>query len=138
MARRETNVILCKCVYTRSARDNLFGIRIEKIQGDWMRTWTFKIDEDKARNEGFDKENISGSFGPTDKYPGCPYCGSLGIAQCGGCGTISCIDPNREEKLGHVDFYDNQVVIIRNCPNCGEEAEYVLATGDFDMKGGGY
>lgn len=129
MARRETNVILCKCVYTRSARDNLFGIRIEKIQGDWMRTWAFKIDEDKAHNEGFDKENISGTFDDTWEYPGCPYCGTLGFSQCD-CGKMFCYDRLKDPPIGDsVDL---------TCPWCGETGTYYFGATNFDMKGGGY
>lgn len=134
MARRETNVILCKCVYTRSARDNLFGIRIEKIQGDWMRTWAFKIGEDKARNEGFDKENITGSFVSTPEYPGCPHCGAESFSICD-CGKMFCYDPNKEQH--NTEIINGNAFIHRVCPWCGEDGYYSY-TNSFDMKGGGY
>ena len=49
---------------------------IEKRENDWVRTWAFKIKEETAQKEGFDKTNFSGSFYTDEEYPGCPYCGA--------------------------------------------------------------
>ena len=38
--KKEASVILAKC-----AQDKLYGIRIEKRDNDWVRTWAFKLKE---------------------------------------------------------------------------------------------
>ena len=48
--KKEASVILAKC-----AQDKLYGIRIEKRDNDWVRTWAFKLKEETAEKEGFDK-----------------------------------------------------------------------------------
>jgi hypothetical protein len=73
----------------------------------------FKIDEDKARREGFDKEPVSGTLNLTSEYPGCPYCGTANIAQCG-CGKLFCFP--RENRAAEV--------ITAMCPWCGQTGEY--------------
>ena len=55
--KKEASVILAKC-----AQDKLYGIRIEKRDNDWVRTWAFKLKEETAEKEGFDKINFTGSF----------------------------------------------------------------------------
>ena len=67
--KKEASVILAKC-----AQDKLYGIRIEKRDNDWVRTWAFKLKEETAEKEGFDKINFTGSFYTDEEYPGCPYC----------------------------------------------------------------
>ena len=49
-------VILAKCPYARSKSENLFGMRVQNIGGDWKRTWAFKIDAERAHHEGYGKE----------------------------------------------------------------------------------
>ena len=83
----EANVILSKC----SKHKGMFGIRIEKREGDWVRTWAFKIDERKAKNEGFDKTPITGSLVADSNYPGCPHCGVVAFVCCGSCSKMSCL-----------------------------------------------
>ena len=56
--KKEASVILAKC----SQGQKLYGIRIEKREGDWIRTWAFPLKEEMAEKEGFDKVNFSGSF----------------------------------------------------------------------------
>ena len=73
--KKEASVILAKC-----AQDKLYGIRIEKRDNDWVRTWAFKLKEETAEKEGFDKINFTGSFYTDEEYPGCPYCGANGTA----------------------------------------------------------
>ena len=46
--KKEASVILAKC-----AQDKLYGIRIEKRDNDWVRTWAFKLKEETAEKEGF-------------------------------------------------------------------------------------
>ena len=38
--KKEASVILAKC-----AQDKLYGIRIEKRDNDWVRTWSLKLKE---------------------------------------------------------------------------------------------
>ena len=45
--KKEASVILAKC-----AQDKLYGIRIEKRDNDWVRTWAFKLKEETAEKEG--------------------------------------------------------------------------------------
>ncbi|WP_288303566.1 hypothetical protein [uncultured Treponema sp.] len=72
----QAKVILGRCPYAPSKSENLFGMRIQKMGSDWVRTWAFKIDSERAHNEGYDRETTQGSFVPASEYPGCPYCGS--------------------------------------------------------------
>ena len=85
----QAKVILARCPYEMRKSENVFGMRIQKYGSDWKRTWAFKIDFEKAHHEGYDREITSGSFIPEANYPGCPYCGSMNIAQCS-CGKSFC------------------------------------------------
>ena len=87
----EASVILAKC----SVHNRTFGIRIEKRNNDWFRTWAFEIDDAKAKREGFDRNTITGSFATDPDYPGCPYCKKHGFVRCN-CGKISCYDSANE------------------------------------------
>ncbi|MDR2495173.1 MAG: hypothetical protein LBD24_08125 [Spirochaetaceae bacterium] len=115
----EAQVILCKC-----AKQHTFGIRVEKRGGDWYRTWAFKIDEKRAKREGFDRLNIQGSMNIDEAYPGCPYCGSKGFFQCE-CGKINCFKENEA---------DNQWDVT--CNWCGRRLTVQVASS-FNMKAGG-
>ena len=75
----EAKVILMKCPETKK----VYGVRIEKYEGDWYRTWAFPLDSRKAAHEGYDREKITGNLYPADEYPGkkvvqCPWCGTRG------------------------------------------------------------
>jgi len=111
-------VVLARC--TKSKK--LYGMRVEKRGNDWVRTWAFPIDEQKAKHEGFEANKVSGSMNAVDDYPGCPYCGQSGFVQCGGCDKISCWS-NESNKF--------------TCPWCGNSGE-VQKAENFNVKGGGY
>jgi hypothetical protein len=64
-------------------------MRVEKRGSDWVRTWAFKIDEARAKHEGYDTVRINGSLDAAEGYPGCPYCGEAGFALCH-CGKMNC------------------------------------------------
>jgi len=113
----EAMVILQKC----SIKNHLTGIRVEKRDGDWYRTWAFKIDEKKAKNEGFDKNSIKGSFHADPKYPGCPYCEAISFYQCF-CGKLNCY-------AGHEKSI--------TCRWCGKTGICVEQT-NFNIKSGGF
>jgi hypothetical protein len=115
-------VIMSKCSKTKQA----FGIRIEERGHDWVRTWAFKIDERKAKREGFEANTVSGSMNADSGYPGCPFCGSQGFIQCG-CGKTGCDGGVvKREKSAEV-----------TCPWCGNSGKLVTAES-FDVSGGGY
>ncbi|MCM1222240.1 MAG: hypothetical protein NC548_48005 [Lachnospiraceae bacterium] len=80
------NIILAKC----SSDNELYGMRVEERNGDWFRTWAFKIKEEMARREGFDRAVLSGNFYADEDYPGCPYCGGSDFTVCGACKKITC------------------------------------------------
>ena len=110
-------VVLGKCPKTKK----LYGMRVEQRGKDWVRTWAFPIDEQKAKHEGFDANKVTGSMNAVDNYPGCPHCGSMGFVQCS-CGKISCWS-NVESKF--------------TCPWCGQSGEVHVAD-KFDVSGGGF
>ena len=91
MNRRETNlpnvvVVSAKCGKNRKT----MGIRYEEMQpSNWVCTWSFKIDEDKARREGYEKSVVKGSFSHGDSFPGCAHCNSQSFVKCD-CGSLSC------------------------------------------------
>lgn len=115
--KKEASVILAKC-------DNkqLYGIRIEKRAGDWMRTWAFPLSEENAEKEGFDKSSFTGYFLTDEEYPGCPYCGARKCFVCGNCGKISC--------------YDGSDKVV--CNWCGQSMKTSREAGTMDVTGGGF
>ena len=130
------SVILAKCEDGRT-----FGIRVEKRENDWVRTWAFPIDEGKAKREGFDKNTVNGSLQATSGYPGCPYCGTFEFVQCG-CGKISCYHESRtersvERKPDKKSGNKHDRVSFR-CPWCGRVAKEIETVESFHVKSGGY
>lgn len=122
----QAKVILGRCPYAPSKSDNLFGMRIQKMGSDWVRTWAFKIDSERAHNEGYDRETIQGSFVPASEYPGCPYCGSDNLALCT-CGKTFCFkQPEFQTKT-----------IRLTCPWCGQVGMYNAAE-TLQVQGGGF
>lgn len=115
--KKEASVILAKC-----AQDKLYGIRIEKRDNDWVRTWAFKLKEETAEKEGFDKINFTGSFYTDEEYPGCPYCGAKKCFVCGNCGKVSC--------------YDGSDKVV--CNWCGSDGTAADDDGKLDVSGGGF
>jgi predicted RNA-binding Zn-ribbon protein involved in translation (DUF1610 family) len=116
---KEANVVLAKCI----KQNRPFGIRVEKRGDDWIRTWAFKVDETKAKNEGFDKTQISGSFISDSEYPGCPHCGADTFVRCSTCGKISCL------KFGSPSAH---------CHWCGTQMDNITTADSFDVTSGGF
>lgn len=112
----EANVILGKC-YNKE----LYGMRVQKIDGDWMRTWAFPIKAGAAQDEGFDNVKISGSFFSTKEYPGCPYCEQDDFIVCGACKKISC-------------YHGEEISVCQWCGN----SSAVSSSDSLDVSGGGY
>ena len=120
----QAKIVLCKCPNSK----DLYGIRIQKQNNDWHRTWAFKITEDKAKKEGYENSKITGSMLPTPEYPGCPYrCGSTDIAQCS-CGKLFCW--RSETNTG--SFTVGSAV----CPWCMQKAEYHIVNS-IEVEGRG-
>lgn len=111
----EANVIICKC-----RNGNMFGWRVEKRGGDWVRTWAFPISPESARREGYDAVSINGSFDAVDDYPGCPYCGGGGFFVCS-CGKINCWNGQTNAT----------------CTWCGKNCSIRVAE-NFNLTGGGH
>ena len=109
----EASVITAKC----KESGKTYGIRVEKIDGDWIRTWAFPINENEAKREGYDKNVIKGSLRCQSGYSGCPYCGTSGIYQCG-CSRITCYDGENRIK----------------CPWCGTTGD-AQAAGELSIYG---
>ena len=85
----EANVLLFRCPNAKRS----YGVRVQKMRdGDWYRTWAFKLSEKTARREGYDRSVIRGNLYATEEYPGCPYCGAKVFVMCGSCNKISCWD----------------------------------------------
>lgn len=116
--KKEASVILAKC-----SSKKLYGIRIEKRDGDWVRTWAFPISEDNAQKEGFDQTSFTGNFYTDEEYPGCPWCGSKKCFVCGKCGKVSCYDGKSREVV---------------CSWCGTSMKTSVDSGTMDVTGGGF
>ena len=83
----DAKIILGKCAQC----GDVFGMRVEYQNNDWVRTWAFKISQHAAMSEGYDNTQIVGSFIRTKDYPGCPYCGNMEFVRCQ-CGKNTCTD----------------------------------------------
>lgn len=114
----EAAVIMQMC--SRNKRP--FGVRTQKMEdGDWWRTWSFIIDEKRAKSEGYDVIRLQGNLYATEEYKGCPYCGSFNFLQCRKCQRISCW--NKETQM--------------NCPWCANDMNnIVVSTEKFGVFGG--
>jgi hypothetical protein len=114
------SVILARCAKTKK----LYGMRAEQRGNDWVRTWAFPIDEQKAKREGFTDNKISGSLQEVDDYPGCPYCGAMEsfIDNSPHCGKMSCWSGETKKHT---------------CPWCGQTYG-VQRIDKVDVSGGGY
>ena len=124
------SVMLVKC------RDSsrTYGIRVEQRGNDWVSTWAFPIDESKAKREGFDKTKITGAFRPDPDYPGCPYCGTSELMQCG-CGKMICYkEAGSTEGKGERKTADGGF----KCPWCGVLIGEIKIVESFTVKSGGF
>ncbi len=115
--RVKANVILARC----DENKKLYGIRIQEKNGDWIRTWAFPIKEEIARQEGFDKVEINGSFAHTEDFPGCPYCHTKQFFVCGKCRKINC-------------WHGQPTTTCQWCGNTGQ----TKVAEKLDVRGGGY
>lgn len=114
----EAAIILARC----TKRKQIYGMRTQKMSdGDWWRTWAFSLDENRARNEGYDVTKVQGNLYHTEEYPGCPYCRTTSFVQCNICSKLSCW--NNEARM--------------NCLWCGNDMDNIVtATEKFNVSGG--
>lgn len=85
-------IVMSRC----TRRGGGFGIRFEQLAaGRWAADWAFAIDEAQAGREGYDRNEISGTFEFDAKYPGCPHCEASSIYRCGNCTRVACWDGDR-------------------------------------------
>lgn len=112
----EATVILATCNTTKKK----FGIRAEKMQNMWVFTWSFKLSDKAAKNEGFDKTSVSGAIGISEEYPGCPHCEAMSFYQCGNCNNIIC--------------YNNEDMKV-TCPVCGAQGELTVGESFDEITG---
>lgn len=103
-----------------SRSKQLFGITVDELcRGQYTFVWSFKLNEKRAQNEGFDKHSVKGGISFENDFPGCPYCGAKNFVFCGKCGSISC--------------YHGEGTTT--CLKCGYTSR-VETTESFDIKGG--
>lgn len=115
----EATVIMAKCKVSKEG----FGIRAQKQGSSWLFTWAFKLSGKSAKNEGYDKANISGAINIVSEYPGCPHCGATGFYQCGRCKKIVCYLGEEDEAT---------------CPHCGNTAGFKGGGNFKDIAGGAF
>lgn len=87
LKKMEAHIVLSRCL---KCTKKLYGIRMEKQGELWKMTWSFPIDEKKAKSEGYDRTTLSGVFTPTSDYNGCPYCKAKTFLSCPKCTKVTC------------------------------------------------
>ena len=99
----------------------VYGIRLELREKAWFKTWAFPMKPDTAEREGFQSKTDLSNMSADAVFPGCPYCQSKTLVQCGDCGKIYCYKGEREST----------------CPWCGKTG--TISDGGWDsVAGGGY
>jgi RNA polymerase subunit RPABC4/transcription elongation factor Spt4 len=98
-----------------------FGITVDPRDGKYAFCWSFKINPDQAKREGYDKTHVHGAVVYDKDFNGCPYCGAREFFVCGRCGKIVCY--HGQEKV--------------TCPNCGLSST-VSESEAVDLNGGGF
>lgn len=89
---KDVVIVLCKCQQFHKT----FGIRTERLKNDhWKFTWAFPVSAIAAKREGYDRITIKGSLEYDLEYPGCPYCGTMGLVICN-CSRLNCHIMNAE------------------------------------------
>lgn len=118
---KEARVVIYQC----NNSGKKFGVRVEKQNGDWIRTWAFPVTPDMVAREKYeDQSPLSGKFFATTDFPGCPYCGAKGFFQCG-CGEMSCLET------------DNKLEVV-TCTWCNSKGRLRVAESDFDVSGSAF
>lgn len=90
-SKKIAQVLLCRC----SKNQQLFGITMEKRTADeWEMMYSYPIEEQRAKFEGFDKNTIKADIYLSPCFKGCPFCQNMSFFQCGICDKINCDDKN--------------------------------------------
>jgi len=101
--------------------EKLYGIRLERRGDTWYKTWAFPMKPSTAEKEDFQAEMDLSNMDTDPTFPGCPYCHSAALIQCGDCGKIYCYEGETEST----------------CPWCGNVG--TVQEGGWDsVSGGGY
>ena len=106
--KRIATVICAKCGKTKQ----MYGLRTEKTNGHWYFTWTFPLNADVAKREGYSDTVINET--PSNRH-------SKDMIYCSNCNKINCY--NGEERF--------------TCGWCGQTGT-VTNTGWGSLSGGGY
>jgi hypothetical protein len=82
-------IVASRCCHSRE----MFGMRFEQQSHDlWVVDWAFQLPEKAAKKEGYDQNDIKGTFSIDGEYPGCPYCHNMSFIYCVQCSKVSCYD----------------------------------------------
>ena len=116
---RDAFVVMAQCNKTKQC----IGVTFNPINSRLYRImWSFKIKEDTARKEKYDKKSVNGNIDVDVDFQGCPYCGAKQFYFCGKCGKMVCYDGVSE---------------IATCPNCNNQSTLQVAD-NFHIEGGGF
>lgn len=114
------NVVIAVARCSRTKQ--LFGMRFEEtFPRHWTGDWAFSIDASSASKEGYDTNEIAGSFSFAESYPGCPACEATSMFQCS-CNKIACWKPR-------------PLPCVETCPWCGTPG--TLSGSMSSLKAGG-
>lgn len=115
---KEAFAIMAMCEETKKQ----FGITVDpRGNNTYAFCWGFKIKDDQAKREGYDKTRVRGLVMYENDFNGCPHCGSKHFYICNRCGKVCCY--HGEEYM--------------TCPNCGASAT-VAPAEEVDLSGGGF
>jgi predicted RNA-binding Zn-ribbon protein involved in translation (DUF1610 family) len=115
-------VVIARCSKSKES----FGIRIEQRGKDWVYTWAFPIDEQKAAREGYSALSTTTLSEEGSDYPGCPHCGDKELSLCS-CRKIAC-GGGLKKHGKHMEI---------TCPWCGNTIK-VKHVDSINVAGGGY
>ena len=117
--KKDAIVVTAKCPY----KNKMYGIRLEKKDGIWLRTWAFPTTEEKANFEHFGTSVDLNNMETAEEYPSCPHCKSKNLVQCGVCHKILCFDGKN---------------IPKKCPWCNIQINGVREAKWDSLAGGGF
>jgi len=109
--------IMAMCEETKKQ----FGITVDPRGNNvYAFCWGFKIKEEQAKREGYDKSHVRGQVLYDPEFNGCPHCGSKQFYICR-CGKVIC-------------WHGQEFV---TCPSCGLSTT-LEAANEVDLSGGGF
>lgn len=128
----EARITLCKCGEGRK----VFGIRMERTNNGWDRTWAYKIKNFSEERDTANEKVMEGMIGTTGEYPGCPYCGSFGLVICGKCGRMNCNHGTNERFTCNWCGFTGDLVGADDNHGDGKRKENKGKTAGFSFKSG--